>query len=258
MANHCMKVHPEPFEALLSGAKNSEVRALDGRNFQVGDTVSLAEVGDEAPHKPTGRTMDRVITHVQTGYGLPAYMCVLSYENPRLEDFKAAYMEWQDKTEWVQKTVTAKELGRHRADVMTDRIAELERENSRIKAEVAYGSAGYQAALEEIERLKNQLNTERGLHMAECNKAVRLHNELEACREIAEHNAQAFGEKLKQVEAYQKDAERLRTLLVEASETIEEWGAYADDYFKEKHGLARDVAYYRDAAMKEGAANAAP
>lgn len=55
-----------------------------------------------------------------------------------------------------------------------------------------------------------------------------------------------------ELEACRKDAEQLRTLLVEASETIEEWGAYADDYFKEKHGLARDVAYYRDAAMKEG------
>lgn len=79
MANHNMKVHPEPFEALLSGAKNSEVRALDGRNFQAGDTVSLAEVSDEPPYAPTGRTLERVITHVQTGYGLPAYMCVLSY-----------------------------------------------------------------------------------------------------------------------------------------------------------------------------------
>lgn len=73
------------------------------------------------------------------------------------------------------------------------------------------------------------------------------------CQAAAAYRMQALELEL-ELEAFRKDAERLRTLLVEASETIEEWGAYADDYFKEKHGLARDVAYYRGAAMKEGSA----
>ena len=71
------------------------------------------------------------------------------------------------------------------------------------------------------------------------------------CQAAAAYRMQAL-ELERELEACRKDAERLRTLLVEASETIEEWGAYADDYFKEKHGLARDVAHYRDAAMQEG------
>ena len=40
-----------------------------------------------------------------------------------LMNFKIAYNEWQDKTEWVQQTATVKELGKHRADVLKDRLS---------------------------------------------------------------------------------------------------------------------------------------
>ena len=40
-----------------------------------------------------------------------------------LRNFKIAYNEWQDKTEWVQQTATVKELGKHRADVLKDRLS---------------------------------------------------------------------------------------------------------------------------------------
>lgn len=48
-----------------------------------------------------------------------------------LERFKAAYEEWHEKTEWVQETATYKELGKHRADVLRERIAELEKDAAR-------------------------------------------------------------------------------------------------------------------------------
>lgn len=38
------------------------------------------------------------------------------------DNFKAAYTEWSDKTDWVQRTANWSELGKHRADVMTDRL----------------------------------------------------------------------------------------------------------------------------------------
>lgn len=47
--------------------------------------------------------------------------------------YKAAYEEWQDKTEWVQQTATYDELGMHRADVLRKRIDQLE-----AKLEAAY------------------------------------------------------------------------------------------------------------------------
>lgn len=41
-------------------------------------------------------------------------------------EYKAAYDEWLSKTQWVQDTVKAGELGRHRADVLRMRIEALE------------------------------------------------------------------------------------------------------------------------------------
>lgn len=74
MADHVLKIHEQPFNDLLSGVKTCEVRNND-RGFQPGDTVQLHEIADTF----TGRVMARKITHVQTGYGLPDGLCVLSY-----------------------------------------------------------------------------------------------------------------------------------------------------------------------------------
>lgn len=43
-------------------------------------------------------------------------------------DYKPAYDEWIEKTEWVQKTVQPHELGYHRADILRMRIEALEAE----------------------------------------------------------------------------------------------------------------------------------
>lgn len=43
-----------------------------------------------------------------------------------LERFKDAYDAWQEKTEWVQDTAAAGELGKHRADVLRERIEKLQ------------------------------------------------------------------------------------------------------------------------------------
>lgn len=45
-----------------------------------------------------------------------------------LEKFREAWYEWSEKTDWIQETATAKELGMHRADVMRKRIEDLEKE----------------------------------------------------------------------------------------------------------------------------------
>lgn len=84
MTEHILKVHPEPFADLLSGAKTGEVRACQDRGFQVGDTVLLQETAHLGGHGFSGRTMRRTITHVQVGYGLPEWVCVLSYAPERM------------------------------------------------------------------------------------------------------------------------------------------------------------------------------
>ena len=45
-----------------------------------------------------------------------------------LEKYRESWYEWSEKTDWIQETVTAKELGMHRADVMRKRIEALEKE----------------------------------------------------------------------------------------------------------------------------------
>lgn len=78
---HVLKIHPAPLADLLSGAKTAEVRRND-RGFQVGDTVRLMEVNPETGNWTGAADNVRTISHIQTGYGLPDGMCVLSYVQP--------------------------------------------------------------------------------------------------------------------------------------------------------------------------------
>lgn len=50
-----------------------------------------------------------------------------------LERFERAYKEWIDKTEWVQETAQQRELGKHRADVLRERIEALEKDAARYR-----------------------------------------------------------------------------------------------------------------------------
>ena len=43
-----------------------------------------------------------------------------------------AAKQWLDKTDWVQKTAEANELGMHRADVLRHRIERLKAENAEL------------------------------------------------------------------------------------------------------------------------------
>lgn len=40
--------------------------------------------------------------------------------------FRAAWQEWNEKTQWVQETALVRELGKHRADVLRERIEALQ------------------------------------------------------------------------------------------------------------------------------------
>lgn len=103
---HVLKIHPAPLADLLSGAKTAEVRRND-RGFQVGDTVRLTEVNPETGNWTGAADHVRTISHVQTGYGLPDGMCVLSYAQPAAgepiqveavattrEDEDGLYLDW--------------------------------------------------------------------------------------------------------------------------------------------------------------------
>lgn len=44
--------------------------------------------------------------------------------------------EWQHKTEWVQLTATANELGKHRADILRERIESMKKENEQLRKRI--------------------------------------------------------------------------------------------------------------------------
>lgn len=43
------------------------------------------------------------------------------------------------------------------------------------------------------------------------------------------------------------EIDKLRILIADAADDIEAWGAYASEYFQQKHDLAGNVAKYREA-----------
>lgn len=50
-----------------------------------------------------------------------------------IDKYKEAYLEYHNKTEWVKETGTAKEWGKHRADILRERIEALQEENAELK-----------------------------------------------------------------------------------------------------------------------------
>lgn len=80
MATHELKTWPEPFAAILSGAKRHEVRKND-RGYAVGDVLHLREYALSLMGY-TGRELHVLVTHLTRGgtWGLPADLCVMSVE----------------------------------------------------------------------------------------------------------------------------------------------------------------------------------
>lgn len=94
---HELKSDPDGFQALMRGVKTSEVRRND-RDFRIGDSVELRETRYPAhlmrfddglyPLLFTGTMLTKVISHIQTGHGLPDGLVVLSFEQGGQRSFK--------------------------------------------------------------------------------------------------------------------------------------------------------------------------
>ena len=57
--------------------------------------------------------------------------------NSEHENCRAALIEWQEKTVWVQRTCTGRDLGKHRADVLRERIEALQRSRDELSKRLA-------------------------------------------------------------------------------------------------------------------------
>ena len=85
---HELKTDPAVFAAVLAGVKTHEIR-LNDRDFQVGNALLLRETTATGadmrllprtyPLTYTGRIATRIVSHIQTGYGLADGWCILSF-----------------------------------------------------------------------------------------------------------------------------------------------------------------------------------
>lgn len=82
---HELKTDPEVFDAVSSGAKTHEIRFND-RDFRVGDRLVLLRTESTgeamragAPLVYTGQRIERVVSHVLSGYGLAEGWVILSF-----------------------------------------------------------------------------------------------------------------------------------------------------------------------------------
>ncbi len=89
----------------------------------------------------------------------------LKAENEKLQSFKTAYMEWSDKTDWIQnkKDLPAKYLGWHLADVLKAEIERLTGDISENKDAVIMLAKD----LSDMRHQRNQLQKE-------CNRLTRI------------------------------------------------------------------------------------
>lgn len=108
-------------------------------------------------------------------------------------------------------------------------------------AELAYDDAANPvvvlALLAEIERLSPPAGQ------------VSYQQQMEAWKSASSQDLRARGELMIQVDELKAESEALRKALLEASEEVAAWGAYASEYFQEKHDLAGCVAKLHAAAM---------
>lgn len=81
--------------------------------------------------------------------------------------------------------------------------------------------------------------------------------ELRALKFIHQCNAhvELYRELREERDQLRAEVEGLRSLLAEAASDVADWGAYASDYFQQKHDLAGCVAKYRAAMGKGGHGN---
>lgn len=89
----------------------------------------------------SGDLIDRIDIHANVKPVLTEILDRLEAAEKERDNYKFAFSEYSEKTEWVQQgindgTVSAKYLGWHRADVMSDLLSAAEKERDALRAEL--------------------------------------------------------------------------------------------------------------------------
>jgi hypothetical protein len=85
----------------------------------------------------------------------------------RVKSLEFAFNEWHDKTNWVQETAQALELGMHRADVLRARIEALDAENKALRERMEAAPSAPSAGWISVDVVLPPKNTEVAIWFAE-------------------------------------------------------------------------------------------
>jgi hypothetical protein len=124
---HRVKCWPEPFAAVVSGAKLYEIRVND-RDYRVGDVLWLEEWSPETATY-TGDFWKKTITYMTPGgaWGLPDGLCVLGLapdpRDARIAELEASLSGYQRVVLDVQEAIEQTDLDASRP--ITDRVREI-------------------------------------------------------------------------------------------------------------------------------------
>lgn len=102
------------------------------------------------------------------------YINEAAAELRRLHQVDVAHGWWLDKTEWVQESSEASDLGQHRADVMRQRIERLHAENEVLHDQCLKSVMVISVLENEIEAMRSAVHK---LHAAK----GRYHTQIAAC-----------------------------------------------------------------------------
>lgn len=104
------------------------MRAYDlGEFADEGGSATVEAMSCESFDNITAERPEHEFDSYAAGYQQAMYeqAAPLLHEVNRLKSFRASYMEWSDKTDWVQASAQPRELGKHRADVIVERFDAL-------------------------------------------------------------------------------------------------------------------------------------
>lgn len=113
------RYRPDLAIGVIANTKSSNaapimVKDIEGTYCKVEDVIKIVEVQDRFLAEYS-QIIDTLGLDPEMAYNLPQ-------EVASLHSFKTAYMEWGEKTDWVQDSSQPGELGMHRADVLKNRL----------------------------------------------------------------------------------------------------------------------------------------
>jgi len=217
MQIHDLKIDPQPFADLVSGAKTCEIRN-DDRGFEVDDMVRFTG----------GYT--RTISHIQRGYGLPDGLCVLSYAQASTAPEQEA-VAWRGfnvlgecVTGWVDGAPPA-----HMVDLCNHpaRFARIER--------------AYTDPSAEIERLRAQLTTERLRSDAAVGDANEAERKVAYLQKTVDGMNEAHAEVVQRMAEAQALLKRATSFVAFVHKCCRKNGEYAPLHYQEMFELDRDL-----------------